>query len=305
VGGRRELFLRTLEDAIGQRGVALMGICNVTPDSFSDGGHFFRIEDAIVRVNELVDEGANVIDVGGESTRPGSRRVAAREQLERVLPIVRALSARNVCVSIDTMNAAVAEACLEAGATLVNDVSCLADDAIARVAARESAPLILMHSRPSHFAQAKVREVDEQETAPEKAYVDIATDVVHEWKAAVARAAALGLDILADGAVIMDPGLGFAKTADESAELLSRTRELVESVGVPVLVGASRKSFLTLVDVAAGPRDRIGASLAAALVAARGGARILRVHDVRATRQALDVVRTMSERTRRGEVSHV
>ncbi len=282
--GRRELFLRTLEDAVSRRGVALMGICNVTPDSFSDGGRYLRIEDAVARVQLLIEEGASFIDVGGESTRPGAALVPAREQIARVVPVLRAAAAKGLCVSVDTMSAEVAEASLEAGASIVNDVSCLADAELARVVARADATLVLMHSRPSHFAQSE----------PENPYGDVVADVVGEWQSAVARAGDAGLRVDAKGALVMDPGLGFAKAARTSAELLARTREVVDRVGVPVLVGASRKSFLKLVDPSANADERIGGSVAAALFAARSGAKIVRVHDVRATRQALDVERMLA-----------
>jgi dihydropteroate synthase len=255
----------------------LMGICNVTPDSFSDGGKYLTPEAARSRVDELLAEGADIVDVGGESTRPGSSPVSADEQLRRVLPVV-SYAAKKALVSIDTTSAEVARECLQAGASIVNDVSCLGDEALARVAAEYRAPFVLMHSRGP---QAAMRGYSEY---PDDAYPDLVTDVLREWGVAAARAEALGVE---RGALLMDPGLGFAKNARQSAELLRRTSELVAAAGVPVLVGASRKSFLKIADASAAPGERLGASLAAALHAAREGASVLRVHDVRATRQAL------------------
>jgi dihydropteroate synthase len=256
-----------------------MGVCNVTPDSFSDGGRHIDPARARAHVDALVQEGADVIDVGGESSRPGAPRVGAREQLDRVLEVVRYAAERAV-VSIDTTNADVARACLEAGASAVNDVSCLADAALARVAAEADAAFVLMHARPGQDTMTGFGSV------PEDAYGDVVADVIREWCAARDRALSVGL---AQGALVFDPGLGFMKSARHSAELVRRLPELVRAVGVPVLVGASNKSFLAaLVDPTAAPDARLGASVGAALALALGGARVLRVHDVRATRQAID-----------------
>jgi dihydropteroate synthase len=274
-----------LERARAARGVALVGVCNVTPDSFSDGGQYYSLEAARARVDELVGEGADVVDVGGESTRPGAAPVEAREQIARVLEVVRYGADRGACVSIDTTSAEVAAACLDAGAVAVNDVSCLRDDALAKTVAANGAALLLMHARGT---QEGMRGFSQY---PDDAFADVVRDVLVEWTAAAERAAQLGV---ARAGLVMDPGLGFAKNARHSAELLRRTREIVDAVGVPVLVGASRKSFLTIVDEGAPPTERLGASIAAALHAARGGASLLRVHDVRATRQAIDLDRRLA-----------
>jgi dihydropteroate synthase len=271
-----------LLEARGRRGVALMGVCNVTPDSFSDGGKHFTREAACDRVDALVFEGADLVDIGAESTRPGAARVGAADQLARILDVVR-YAAKKTCVSIDTTNPDVAQACLEAGAIAVNDVSCLADDRLADVVSKARATLILMHARGS---QTDMRDFS---VYPDEAYGDIVEDVLTEWAAAADRAAAQGLD---RHALVMDPGLGFAKNARQSMDLLRRTSELVAVLDVPVLVGASRKSFLRLVDSDASSTERIGASIAAATIATRAGATLLRVHDVRATRQAIDLMRT-------------
>lgn len=258
-----------------------MGICNVTPDSFSDGGLYLDGERARARVEELVAEGADIVDIGGESTRPSSKPVPAREQLARVLEIVR-FAASLTCVSIDTTSPEVAAACLDAGAHVVNDVSLLADPDLARVTAGSGGALILSHARAPQEAMSGYG------AWPLSAYDDIVHDVLADWERASARACELGVP---RDALVMDPGLGFSKASRHSLELLRRASELVSGVGpsVPVLFGASRKSFLTLIDQGAEAGDRLGASLVAAVHAARSGVRIVRVHDVRATRQAIDM----------------
>jgi dihydropteroate synthase len=261
-------FVSVLQRAAKKRGVLLMGVCNVTPDSFSDGGRYLS---------------PDAVDIGGESTRPGAAPVSPEEQLARVLPAVR-YAAKLTTVSVDTTHPRVAEACLEAGACLINDVSCLADDALADVVARFRAPYILMHARGP---QAKMAGFS---AYPDAGYADVVDDVLREWHAAAERARGRGVD---PAGLVMDPGLGFAKNARQSAELLANVRKLSAEAGVPVLVGASRKSFLKLWDETAGADERLGASVAAAALAARTGARIVRVHDVRATRQAIDLLHAL------------
>lgn len=284
-GRRLEAFQQVLGRAVARRGAALMGVCNVTPDSFSDGGRYLGVEAAVARVEELVREGADLVDIGGESTRPGARPVPPAEQLDRVLPVVRAAAARGACVSIDTASDEVAAACLDAGACVVNDVSCLRDERLARVTAGSGAALVLMHSRGTQEAMAGFSQY------PEGAYGDVVDDVLREWQAAAQRAEACGLS---RRALVMDPGLGFAKNARHSLELLARTRDLVGRLDVPVAVGASRKSFLTVVDPEATPEHRLGASIQAAVHAVRSGATLVRVHDVRATAQAIDLARRLA-----------
>jgi dihydropteroate synthase len=280
VSRRREAFQRTLGNAKAKRGLAIMGVCNVTPDSFSDGGAYLAPEAARARVDALLGEGADIIDVGGESTRPGAQPVPAATQLERVLDVVRYAVRRGACVSIDTTSPDVAAACLDDGACAVNDVSCLLDDQLARVVAGSGAVLVLMHARG---LQKDMRGFSRY---ADDGYGDVVRDVCAEWEASAERACSLGVP---RDAIVMDPGFGFAKNTRHSTELLARLGEIVGSVGVPVAVGASRKSFLALVDKDVPPTERVGASIAAALYAARAGAQILRVHDVRATRQAIDL----------------
>jgi len=272
------------------RGVALMGVCNVTPDSFSDGGLHFSQQAARARVDELIAEGADFIDIGGESTRPGAAPVPASAQIERVLDAVRYAASRGASVSIDTADPTVAAAALDAGACVVNDVSCLRDDLLARAVADAGAAYILMHARGTQS------DMQGFSRYPDRAYGDVVRDVVADWEHAAGRARSLGV---ASEALVMDPGLGFAKNARQSTELLARVGEISRAVRVPVAVGASRKSFLTVVERDAAPGERIGASIAAALHAARAGASILRVHDVRATRQALDLDRALTGGARR------
>jgi dihydropteroate synthase len=279
---RLDRFLQVLKDARARRGVALMGVCNVTPDSFSDGGRYLGADAARARVDELLAEGADYVDVGGESTRPGAAPVPPREQLGRVLEVVRYAAKKGGCVSVDTTSPEVAAACLDAGACAVNDVSCLRDVELAKVVAANGAALILMHSRGT---QEEMRGFSEY---PDDAYGDVVADVKREWLEAAGRAAGAGLE---REALVMDPGLGFAKNARHSVELLQRIRELIEDLPVPILVGASRKSFLTMVDPGVPPDQRLGASVAAAMHAAFMGVRLLRVHDVRATAQAIDFTR--------------
>ncbi len=283
---RVEAFRRVLDGARATRGVALMGVCNVTPDSFSDGGRYLAPEAARARVDELLAEGADVIDIGGESTRPGAAEVAAREQLARVIDAIRHAVSRGACVSIDTASPDVAVGALDAGACVVNDASCLRQPELASSVARAGAALVLMHTRGTPAEMAGYSRY------PHGGYADVVADVCGEWEAAATRARALGVP---PEGVMMDPGLGFAKNARQSLELLARLREVVARVGAPVAIGASRKSFLASVDEGAAPRERLGASIAAAMHAARSGVAMVRVHDVRATRQALDLERHLLE----------
>ncbi len=264
-----------------------MGICNVTPDSFSDGGLHFAPEAARARVDELLAEGADIVDSGGESTRPRAEPVPAHAQLARVLDVVRYAAGRGACVSIDTTSPEVAAACLDAGACVVNDVSCLLDGALARVVAASGAAMILMHARGTQ------KEMPGFSRYADDAYADVVRDVCVEWETAAERARSSGV---AREALVMDPGFGFAKNARHSLELLARLGEVVRAVGGPVAVGASRKSFLASVDKDIPASERLGASIAAALHAARAGAAVLRVHDVRATRQAIDLERALVAR---------
>ena len=283
---RRDRFFDVLSKARVRRGAAIMGVCNVTPDSFSDGGLYFDLEAAKRRVDALISEGADVVDIGGESTRPGATAVSATEQLARVLPVVR-YAAERVAVSIDTTSAEVAHASLDAGALCVNDVSLLRGPWPRGRRVLALAPRSSFHTRAFRRRKCGALAASQKST-----YADVVADVLADFTAARNKAAARGVP--AD-AVIMDPGLGFSKSARHSMELLRRTHELVARADAPVLVGASRKSFLTLFERAnadgsvSKPEDRLGASVLAAVFAVRAGAAAVRVHDVLATRQALEL----------------
>jgi dihydropteroate synthase len=256
-----------------------MGVVNLTPDSFFDGGRYISKSAAESRVDQLLSEGAAVIDLGGESSRPGAEKVAAAEQIDRVRATLSYAVGKGAVVSIDTTDPEVADYALAAGAKLVNDVSCLEEPELAAVTARRGATLLLMHSRDmrgmSGFSQY-----------PAGGYGDVVEDVRAEWRAARDRAVAQGLE---PGSVWLDPGLGFAKNAQQSFELLRRLSEFA-SEGVPIAVGPSRKSFIAAVD-GSPPEARLGGTVAACLAAAERGASLLRVHDVMAVRQALGVSR--------------
>jgi dihydropteroate synthase len=230
-------------------------------------------------VDQLRTEGADIADIGGESSRPGAEPVGEDEQIARVEPAVaHAVATGQLLVSVDTTRPRVAERMLAIGAVLVNDVSCLADADLARVTARAGATLVLMHTRGLLGSMSGFSEY------PDDAYDDVVADVRREWCAARDRAVAAGLPA---ERIWFDPGIGFGKNARQSFELLRRLGEL-RDLGVPLVVGASRKSFIVAVDDV-GPEERLGGTIAACLWCAAQGAAVLRVHDVRAVRQALSV----------------
>lgn len=263
----------------------VMAILNITPDSFSDGGRLLTPEQVQARGDALVAEGADLLDIGGESTRPGSAPVSEAEELARVLPVIRALSPLGLPISIDTRNAEVARQAVEAGAVIINDVSGLRHDpAMAATAAALGVGLILMHSR----ATPRDMQADPR-------YDDLPGEVTAELQAACRVAEAAGV---APERIVLDPGLGFAKTADHNLELLQGLPELARALGKPLLVGASRKSFIGRV-LELGVDDRLEGSLAVAVAAALGGAQIVRAHDVRATVRAV----RMADAIRAGKVT--
>jgi dihydropteroate synthase len=259
---------------LGERTLAV-GILNVTPDSFSDGGRLGGVEAAVARGLALFEEGADWVDVGGESTRPGAARVPAEEEIGRTAPVVEALRRRGAGpLSIDTTKAEVARAALDAGADVVNDVSGLAfDPAMAALVAARGVPVVLMHLRGGF---------DSMHRAP--AYRDVMGEIVRELAAALARAEAAGI---ARERTIVDPGLGFSKEAAHSLEALRRLGELA-TLDRPVLVGPSRKSFIGRV-LGTGVDDRLMGTAAAVAASALLGAHLVRVHDVREMAQVLRV----------------
>ncbi len=272
---------------------AVMGVVNVTPDSFSDGGKWFDIEVAVKRGLDLVSEGADLIDVGGESTRPGASRVEEDEELRRVLPVVRSLASEGVLVSVDTMRATVAEQALEAGAVMVNDVSGgLADPRMVPAVASAGVPFVVMHWRG--------QSIDMNNRA---VYEDVTTEVVTELRSSLDRAVAGGI---APERIIADPGLGFAKKAYHDLCLVAELARMREELGHPLLVAASRKRFLgrVLADPDGSPvppaRERDAATAAVTALAAREGAWAVRVHEVRASADAVRVVHAVESAAHAG-----
>lgn len=260
----------------------VMGVVNVTPDSFSDGGRWVTTELAVAHGRQLIAQGADLLDVGGESTRPGARRVDPAEEQNRVLPVIRELAAAGIAVSVDTIHAATAAAAIEAGAVIVNDVSGgLADPAMACVLADAGVVYICQHWRGDPRTMDGLTDYGG----------DVLAGVEAELRARLDGLADAGL---ADEQVVIDPGLGFAKTHEQSWRLLAATARLREDLRRPVLIGASRKRFLALAlpdDVAADPLARDAATAATTALAAAAGAWAVRVHEVPASR---DAVRTAS-----------
>ena len=279
------VVLEQLAAGAQRPGPVVMGIVNVTPDSFSDGGRWIETDAAIAHGRELVAAGAQIVDVGGESTRPGAERPSEAEELRRVVPVVAALADAGVVVSVDTMRASVAAASLEAGGAIINDVSGgLADPTMPDLVAASGAPFVVMHWRGhAHDMQTRAQ------------YDDVVGEVCTELVARVDT-------LLAAGAtreqLILDPGIGFAKTAEHNWQLLAGLERVVD-LGHPVLLGTSRKGFLGSVGRAAGDartldaRDIVTAATSAR--AARAGVWCVRVHDVTATVDAIDVVTALGE----------
>jgi len=263
-----------------ERGAVLMGVLNTTPDSFFDGGRYESARAAESQVDRLLSEGADIVDIGAESSRPGAEPVAAATQIDRMAAALRHALGRGALVSVDTTSPEVAAHALSVGARIVNDVSCLADAELAAVTAKHGAALIVMHTRGT------MRDQPGFSAYPEDGYTDVVSEVRAELSAARDRAVERGVEL---ENVWLDPGLGFKKSARQSFELLSRLPEL-ERDGAPLVVGPSRKSFLAAVD-GAPPEGRLGGTVAACLLAAERGAAVLRVHDVAAVRQALGVLR--------------
>jgi dihydropteroate synthase len=287
-GGRRIVPASVAADEAAQYSSArtlfgtsptVMGIVNVTPDSFSDGGVFLDADHAIAHGLALVGAGAGIIDVGGESTRPGASPTEITAEIERVVPVIRGLASAGVTVSVDTRNARTMHAALEAGAAILNDVSALTHDPEAMaVAADADVPVVLMHMRGEPRTM--------QDTP---AYDDVVLDVYDYLAARIAAAEAAGIS---RSRLIADPGIGFGKTARHNLALL-QSLSLFHGLGVPLLVGVSRKGFIGRLSGNAPVGKRFGGSLAAGLAALAQGAQILRVHDVAETVQAVRIVQAM------------
>jgi dihydropteroate synthase len=255
--------------------VVIMGVLNVTPDSFSDGGLWFQTGNAVVHARRMVDQGAAVIDVGGESTRPGAQPVAEDEELRRVIPVIEALAELDVLISIDTRKATVARRAVEAGASIVNDtLGEESEGSIDRVAAETGAAIAVMHSRGTPLTMKSLNQ-----------YGDVVTEVATFLRD---RAASLQEMGVASDAIVLDPGFGFAKDAGQNLEMLRRLDEFVK-LGYPVLAGTSRKSFIgQTLDL---PEDqRLEGTIATVIWAVAKGARMVRVHDVEEVGRALKMV---------------
>jgi dihydropteroate synthase len=257
-----------------------MGILNMTPDSFSDGGRFFSCAaDVFEHVTAMLESGADIIDVGGESTRPGAVPVSANDEMKRVLPVIEGIRQRhpNAILSIDTVKGSVAQAALDAGAHIVNDVSGLRlDPTVGGVCATAGAGLVLMHSRGS---------VSEMGTYAHAHYEDVVTEVLRELRGQVDVARKSGVPT---ECIALDPGIGFGKKTAHSLAMLGALPQLA-AWGYPVLVGVSRKRFIGEITGVREPAARLSGTLGASVAALALGARIFRVHDVRAAREALDV----------------
>jgi dihydropteroate synthase len=286
-----KLLTRTLP--LGRR-TLVMGVLNATPDSFSDGGLFHDARAALARADAMIEEGADIIDVGGESTRPGSRPVAAGEELRRVLPVIERLAKSDrVAVSIDTTKSEVARAALDAGAEIVNDVSGLRfDPALADVAADRGAGLILMHSRGAFETMHGQEPVE-----------DIISEVGRGWRESVAEAERRGVR---REKIVLDPGVGFGKTQEQNVELIAKLDELSRAFpDFPLLVGTSRKSFVGHLLGGAPVNKRVHGTMATVAAAVLRGAAIVRVHDVRAaveTARVADAIKAVTgDRKESGE----
>ena len=252
-----------------------MGILNVTPDSFSDGGAHFDQSTAVHAALQMEEDGATIIDIGGESTRPGAEPLAAQVEIDRILPVIGQIRRRSaVTISVDTRKAAVAEEALRAGADIVNDVSAMRYSAsMPDVVARSGAPVILMHMRGEPATMQQFA-----------AYDDVVTDVARELLSMIDAAVDAGVK---REKILIDPGIGFAKTFDQNLQLLARAQELTPLA--PLVIGASRKAFIGHLTGRNSGHERTFGSLAAVAAAQRAGAAIVRVHDVRATVDFLKV----------------
>lgn len=254
----------------------IMGIVNVTPDSFSDGGRYDRVDAALAHAEKLLAEGADILDIGGESTRPNAPFVSPEEELKRVMPVLERLAAWNVPLSLDTRRTLVMHAALSNGVVdLINDVSALEDEGALDLVAAAKVAICLMHKQGNP---------DTMQLKPE--YEDVVAEVGSYLQRRVAACLAAGV---VPERLLADPGFGFGKSLDHNLALLKQLPRLEAEAGVPMLAGLSRKSMLGAVTGEADPAQRLGASVAAALLAVQGGAAVVRVHDVKPTMQALQL----------------
>ncbi len=255
----------------------IMGILNVTPDSFSDGGKYIHIDSALRQVEQMLAGGADIIDIGGESTRPGAEPVSSEEQIQRVVPVITAIRKQfsGIIISIDTTLSTVAEAALIAGATLINDVSAgQHDPAILSLAAKYDAPIILMHSQGSPKTM---------QDNPH--YTNVITEVIDFLKTRITAAVNAGI---AKENILIDPGIGFGKRKQDNLDLLANLEQFV-ALGYPVLLGTSRKRFMGSLCNVAEPSGLVNATVATTVLGIMAGVKVFRVHDVKENRQAADV----------------
>ena len=272
-------FNRWLTQPAAARRPLVMGVLNVTPDSFSDGGRFASPEAAVAHAGELAAAGADLIDVGGESTRPGSQPVAGEEQTRRVVPVISRIAQWPVTISIDTTRSAVAQAALDAGASMVNDISAGRDDpGQLPLVARRGVPVVLMHMQGTPATM---------QNAP--AYRDVMAEVIEHLRERLAAARSAGAD---ESKVLLDPGIGFGKTMTHNLELLRRQRELL-ALGRPVVIGTSRKGFIGRITGESEPSPRLFGTAASVAWSIAQGAAIVRVHDVGPMKQVVEMIRAI------------
>ena len=264
----------------------LMGILNVTPDSFSDGGRFNNITAALTQAEKMLSDGADIIDIGGESTRPYSLSVSSGEQVQRVIPIIKAIRAQlstTVQISIDTRLSTVAKLALSEGANIINDISAGHNDpTILKIAADYNCPIILMHIKGTP-----------QTMQDNPVYDDVVTDVLASLEISVARAIQAGIK---QNKIILDPGIGFGKTYEHNLKLLAHLNRFVQ-LGYPIMLGASRKKFLNTITATEKPEDLAIATAVTTALAVMSGVKIMRVHDIKENRQALDVAWAIKQAT--------
>lgn len=257
----------------------VMAILNVTPDSFSDGGKFFSVEQALRQAESLIENGADILDIGGESTRPKSERVSVEEEIGRVVPVIEAVTKRfDIPISVDTSKSKVAEVAVNSGAEIINDVSGLRfDEQIAEIAAKSSAGLILMHLRGDFETMHRQAPVE-----------NILAEVTAGFRLSIEKAESYNVK---RENIALDVGIGFSKTSEQNLELIAKLDKLVkEFPQFPMLVGASRKSFIGRILGGVPASERLQGSVASAVIAVWNGANIIRIHDVRETIEALKVV---------------
>ena len=289
--GRKPMVLAGLDRPLMFERPLVMGVLNVTPDSFSDGGKFVDVDKAIAHAERMQEAGADVIDIGGESTRPGAKAVWEGEEKQRVLPVIEALKDRGIPLSLDSRNAAVMEAGLAAGVHIINDVSALThDEASLGVVAASTAPVILMHSKG-----------DPQTMQDAPSYDDVVLDVFDYLEDRINVAVAAGID---KSRIIVDPGIGFGKRVVRDNLALINSLSIFHTLGCPLLLGVSRKRFIGALTGVESSEGRMAGSLAAGMAGLAKGAQILRVHDVEETVQAVKIFQGLNDAAMMGELEN-